>query len=252
MTGYIGSSPDITDIYETQEALKAADRRKDEFLAMLGHELRNPLAAIGYSLNALRIRGGLAPGVQRVHELMERKVDHLVRLVDDLLEVSRITRGKIELRKEPIDLATVIHDAIETSKSAVESAGHQLDVALPAEPIMLEADPVRLAQVFANLLNNAAKYTPGKGQISITARREGVDAVVSVRDTGVGISAAMLPRVFDMFAQVDRSLSRGARGLGIGLTLVHELVQLHNGTVEAHSKGLGKGAEFIVRLPLMR
>src|SRR5262249_38607280 len=174
----------------------------------------------------------------------------MVRLVDDLLEVSRITRGKIELRKEQVELAAVIRSAVETSKPLIEASRHQLAISLPAEPLVLEADPVRLAQVLANLLNNAAKYTEQGGQIWLTARREGSNAVVSVRDNGTGIPADMLPKVFDLFTQVVRNYSRGQGGLGIGLTLVRSLVNMHGGSVEAKSDGHGCGSEFVVRLPL--
>ncbi len=230
---------------------READRRKDEFLAILAHELRNPLAPIRNSLHILRLGARNDPTAERVTEMMERQVNHMVRLVDDLMEVSRITRGKIELRKEPVEVAAVVRSAVETSRPLIEAAGHQLTVAVPPEPLTLEGDPVRLAQVFANLLNNAAKYTEDGGRICLTVRREGGDAIaVSVRDTGIGISADMLPRVFELFTQVDRSTRRAQGGLGIGLTLVKSLVEMHGGSVEARSDGRGKGSEFVVRLPL--
>ena len=197
--------------------LAEMDRRKDEFLATLAHELRNPLAPIRNSLHLLRMSGGGGPAAEPVHELMERQVSHMVRLVDDLMEVSRITRGRIELRKERVELVAVLRSAIETSRPLIEAARHQLAITLPGEPLILNADPVRLSQVIANLLNNAAKYTEEGGQIWLSARREGEMATVSVRDAGVGIPAEMLPRVFDMFAQVDRTLKRSQGGLGIGL-----------------------------------
>jgi CheY-like chemotaxis protein len=181
---------------------------------------------------------------------MERQVNHLVRLVDDLLEVSRITRGKIELRKERVELAAIARNAIETSRPLIDAAGVQLAIALPQEPIIVNGDPVRLGQIFANLLNNAAKYTNEGGQIWFTARQENREAVVSVRDTGIGIPPNVLPKVFDMFMQVDRSTNRSQGGLGIGLTLVRSLVELHEGTVSVQSEGPGAGSEFIVRLPL--
>ncbi len=230
--------------------LREADRRKDEFLATLAHELRNPLAPIRNSLQILRMSEDLSPATERVRDIIERQVDHMVRLVDDLLEVSRITRGKIELRKESVDLVTVIRNAVETSKPLIDAAGQQLAITLSPESMMLDADPVRLAQVVANLLNNAAKYTDPGGQIWLTARTEGAAAVISVRDTGVGIPAEMLPRVFEMFAQVNRTLHRAQGGLGIGLTLAKNLIQLHGGSIEAHSEGAGRGSEFVVRLPL--
>jgi two-component system CheB/CheR fusion protein len=182
---------------------------------------------------------------------MERQVQHLVRLVDDLLEVSRVTRGKIELRKERVELAAIVQSALETSRPLIEEAGHDLTVSLPSEPVYLEADPTRLAQVFLNLLNNAAKYTDPGGRIWLTAELAGNEVLVRVRDTGIGIPADMLPRVFDLFTQADRTLERSQGGLGIGLSLVRSLVEMHGGTVAAHSDGPGKGSEFIVRLPLL-
>ncbi|MGH8728786.1 MAG: PAS domain S-box protein [Burkholderiales bacterium] len=244
----IGVTLDITERKQAEEALKQADRRKDEFLATLAHELRNPLAPIRNSLHILRMTGGNAPAAERVHEMMERQVNHMVRLVDDLMEISRITRGQVELRKERIEFASVIRSAVETAKPAIESAGHQLHITVPPEPVLLEGDPVRLAQVFGNLLNNAAKYTEKSGKIWIDAKLAGEDLTVSVRDTGVGVAAEMLPRVFDLFMQANQNRAQG--GLGIGLSLVRSLVKLHGGSVEAKSEGEGKGSEFIVRLPV--
>jgi PAS domain S-box-containing protein len=241
---------DVTERVQVREALKEADRRKDEFLATLAHELRNPLAPIRNSLAILRVSSNSDPATERIHEMLERQVAHLVRLVDDLLEISRITRGKIELRKERVELARIVHSALETSKPLLESAGHQLHLALPAQPVLLEADPVRLAQVLANLLNNAAKYTEEGGQIWLSARPEPGEIMISVRDSGLGIPADMLPKVFELFAQVDRTLKRAQGGLGIGLALVKSLVQMHGGRVEARSAGPGQGSEFIIRLPL--
>src|SRR5262249_21639664 len=177
--------------------LRAADRSKEEFLAVLAHELRNPLAPIRNALHILRLSGELTPAGERVQEVMERQVNHLIRLVDDLMEVSRISRGKIELRLEPVELASVILSAVETSRPLIEEAGHQLAISIPPEPLTLQADAVRVAQIFANLLNNAAKYTDAGGQIWLTARQEGSEVIVSVRDTGIGIAAEKLPQVFD-------------------------------------------------------
>ena len=233
-----------------EQALRDADRRKDEFLATLAHELRNPLAPIRNSLHILRVTAISDPAVERVRDIMERQVNHMVRLVDDLLEISRITRGKIELRRERVEVAAVIGSAVETSKPLMDAAGQELIVSIPPEPLTLDADPVRLAQVFANLLNNASKYSDSGAQIWLTVRREGKQAVISVRDAGMGIDAEMLPRIFDMFAQGQDSLPRAQGGLGIGLTLVRSLVQLHSGTVDALSAGTGKGSEFVVRLDL--
>jgi PAS domain S-box-containing protein len=250
LTGLATVSRNITDRKQMEDALREADRRKDEFLAVLAHELRNPLAPIRNSLHILRLTCQQDPAAERVGEMMERQVNHLVRLVDDLMEVSRITRGKIELRTEPVEVAAVIRSAVETSRPVIEAAGHQLALAIPPEPLTLEGDPVRLAQVFANLLNNSAKYTRPGGQILLSVRQDSNEAVISVRDTGVGISAVMLPRVFDMFMQVDRHADRAQGGLGIGLTLVKSLVELHGGSITAHSEGPGRGSEFVVRLPL--
>ena len=241
---------DITPRKRAEVALRDADRRKDEFLAILAHELRNPLAPIRNSLHILRLLSEQDADAKQLTELMERQVNQMVRLIDDLLEVSRITSGKIELRKEAIEIASLVRTAVETSRPLIEAAGHQLVVALPPEPLTLHGDPVRLAQVFANLLNNAAKYTQAGGRIWFTIRREGASATVSVRDTGVGIPSDMLPRVFDLFRQIDRHAGQAQGGLGIGLTLVKSLVELHGGTVNAYSEGNGRGSEFVVHLPL--
>jgi PAS domain S-box-containing protein len=240
---------DSTRLRQAEQALREADRRKDEFLATLAHELRNPLAPIRNSLHILRLAGDDATAAERVHEMMERQVNHMVRLVDDLMEVSRITRGKIELKKEPVELAAVVRSAVETSRPLIEAARHQLAISLPVEPLFLEADPVRLGQVLANLLNNAAKYTEEEGQIWLTARRDGPHAVISIRDNGTGIPDDMLLKVFDLFTQAERTYDRAQGGLGIGLTLVRSLVEMHGGNVEAKSDGPGRGSEFIVRLP---
>jgi signal transduction histidine kinase/ActR/RegA family two-component response regulator len=234
-----------------EEALRIADHRKDEFLATLGHELRNPLAPLLTGLQLLKLSGLQDPVAIRVSEVMERQISHLIRLVDDLLEVSRITRGVIDVHHEPLDLAFVVRSAIDTSRPVLEGAGHELTVDLPAEPITIGGDAVRLTQVFGNLLTNAAKYTNAGGHIWLTVRTEGDRAVVSVRDNGIGIPAAQLSSVFDMFMQVDRSNRRTQGGLGIGLTLVRSLVSMHGGRVEARSEGPGTGSEFIVELPVL-
>jgi PAS domain S-box-containing protein len=247
--GYVGISLDITGAVQAEEALKEADRRKDEFLAVLAHELRNPLAPISNAVQLMRRPDGRRQS-DRVVEMIGRQVRQIVRLVDDLMEVSRITRGKIDLRLERVPLAEIIHAAVETSQPAIERAGHQLSVALPEEPLVLMADRVRLTQVFANLLNNAAKYTDPGGRIRIDVWPDGGQVLASVRDTGIGIPAEALPRVFDMFAQAHRAAGRGQGGLGIGLTMVRSLVEMHHGTVQALSAGSGMGSEFVVRLPL--
>jgi signal transduction histidine kinase/CheY-like chemotaxis protein len=228
--------------------LREADRRKDEFLATLAHELRNPLAPISNAVQILRLN--CPPELAEVRDVLDRQVSLMARLVDDLLDVSRITRGKVELRRERVELAAVVGNAAESCRPLIESCSHVLTVDLPPDPVYLDADPLRLSQVLANLLNNAAKYTEPGGHIAVTAAREGDQVAVRVRDTGVGIPAVMLPRVWDMFTQVDHSLERRQGGLGIGLTLVRTLVQLHGGTVEAYSAGPGHGSEFVVRLPV--
>jgi PAS domain S-box-containing protein len=230
--------------------LRDTDRRKDEFLATLAHELRNPLAPLRNAVQILKLPRVDAATLGRSREMMERQVQHLVRLVDDLLDVSRVMRGKIVLRKEPVELASVVARAVETAQPLVEAQRHELAIDLPSESLLLDADPVRLAQVVGNLLTNAAKYTEPNGRIRLTARRDGDEAVLRLRDSGIGIAADMLPHVFDLFVQVDHAASRSQGGLGIGLTLVKNLVEMHRGRVEAHSPGLGKGSEFVVRLPL--
>ncbi|MBM4071510.1 MAG: response regulator [Planctomycetes bacterium] len=244
-----GVAIDITDRLRAEEALRDADRRKDEFLATLAHELRNPLAPMSNGLQLLRLAGNNERVLEQARGMMERQLQQMVRLIDDLLDVSRITRGKLELRKEWVELASVLHNAVETSRPLVEAAGHELQVAFPSEPIDLEADRIRMAQVFANVLNNAAKYTERGGRIWLTAERQGTSAVVKVRDNGVGIPPHMLTRIFEMFTQVDHSLEKKHGGLGIGLTLVKRLVEMHGGTVEAHSAGQGSGSEFVLCLP---
>jgi PAS domain S-box-containing protein len=230
--------------------LKESDRSKDEFLAMLAHELRNPLAPIQNAVEVLRLRGKAVPELPWATEVIDRQARQMTRLVDDLLDVSRITRGKIELRKERIELAMVVNSALEASRPLVEKRGHELTVTVPHEPIYFEADPTRLAQVLSNLLNNAARYTDQGGRIWLTAEQQGAQVSIRVTDTGIGIPTEMLSRIFEMFVQVDRSLERSQSGLGIGLTLVQRLVAMHGGTVEAHSAGLGKGSEIVLRLPI--
>lgn len=233
-------------------ALVEADRRKDEFIAMLSHELRNPLAPLRNALHLLRLTSedNVAKPTQPIREMMERQVNHLVRLVDDLLETSRINRGQLELRKERVEVAAVLRSAIETSEPLIHAAGHQIDVLLPKEPLWLDGDPLRLAQVLSNLLNNAARYTDRPGRISVRAERRGDGVAIAVKDTGVGISPDVLPHLFAMFYRGDRVSGRGDAGLGIGLALARRLTEMHGGTIAAHSEGLGRGSEFVVRLPL--
>ncbi len=238
------------------EELAAADQRKDEFLAMLAHELRNPLAAISNAGHVLDRKSMAGDGQRdpRSHELIAmigRQIRHLSRLVDDLLDVSRFSRGRIELRKERIELRRAMEGAVETARPIVEQRRHRLTVSLPEEPLWLEADLTRIEQVLANLLHNAAKFTEPGGSIHLTAGREGSEAVLRVCDNGAGISPELLPRVFDLFVQEERSLARSRGGLGIGLTLVRALVERHGGSIEAASEGPGRGSTFTVRLPRM-
>jgi signal transduction histidine kinase/DNA-binding response OmpR family regulator len=232
--------------------VQEADRRKNEFLSMLAHELRNPLAPIRNGVHLLSAAGNSDPRVRDIREMMDRQVQHLVRLVDDLLDLSRFTRGKIRLQKEPAELADVLARAVETCRPFIDQHRHRLTVTMAPEPLWVLGDAVRLAQVVGNLLNNAAKYTEEGGQIRLSAGSEAEEAVIRVRDTGMGIPAEMLGSVFELFTQADRSLDRSEGGLGIGLTLVRQLVEMHEGRVEAHSDGPGQGSEFVVRLPLLR
>ena len=239
------------DLRQGKRDLEQAQRHKDEFLATLAHELRNPLAPIRNAVECLGMAGLTQPDLEEARDVIARQLSQMVRLVDDLLDVSRIGRNKLELRKERVELAAVVECALESSRSLIQQCGHALTVSLPPVPVSIVADPTRLGQVILNLLNNAAKYTERGGHIRLTAERRGGDVVVSVRDNGVGISPEMLPHVFDLFTQVDRSLERSQGGLGIGLTLVRRLVEMHGGSVEARSGGPGAGSEFVVRLPIV-
>ncbi|WP_280151300.1 PAS domain-containing sensor histidine kinase [Piscinibacter sp. XHJ-5] len=232
-----------------EQALRDADRRKDEFLATLAHELRNPLAPIRNALQLMQLSPD--PAIhENARSIIGRQLQQMVHLVDDLLDVSRISQGKVELRRQRIDVISAVHAAIETSRPLIDAGQHVLEIRLPApRTLVVDADLTRLCQIIANLLNNAAKYTPRGGRIEIGATRDGPHAVICVQDSGVGISADMLPRVFDMFAQVDRSLEHSQGGLGIGLALVKRLVELHGGSVQAHSDGPGLGSKFCVRIP---
>jgi PAS domain S-box-containing protein len=258
VTGASAIGRDVTERRRLEEELRRQarqlqeqDRRKDEFLAMLAHELRNPLAPLRHALELMRSPAGSDPQVEPKRQMMERQVRQLVRLVDDLLDVSRITRGKIQLRKESVELATVVAHALETSRALLDARKHELTVLLPPEPLWLDADLTRLSQVFANLLNNAAKFTDEGGHIWLTAERQSTDVVLRVKDTGIGMTREMLTHAFDLFAQADRSLDRSQGGLGIGLTLVRSLVEMHGGSVQAVSDGPGQGSEFIVLLPAL-
>jgi signal transduction histidine kinase len=233
-----------------QDALKEADQRKNEFLATLAHELRNPLAPIRNALHVLRLAGTSKEALVTMLDMMDRQVRHMVRLIDDLLDISRITRGTIELRKEGLDMAEVVQAALETSRPLIEAEKHELTVALAPQSLFVVCDKVRLAQALGNLLNNSAKYTPRGGHIWLTMGSQQGHAIVTVRDNGIGIPTMMLPSIFDMFVQIDQHPERSRGGLGIGLCLVRRLIELHGGTIEAHSDGLGQGSEFIVRLPV--
>jgi signal transduction histidine kinase/ActR/RegA family two-component response regulator len=245
--GIMAVAVDVTAQVRSRQAVEAANRSKDEFLAMLGHELRNPLAPIVTALQLMQLRGD--ESLQKERTMIERQVRHLVRLVDDLLDISRITRGKIDLKREPIEISEVIAKAIEMASPLLEQRQHRLTIDVPRRGLLVEADVVRMAQVVANLLNNAAKYTEPRGLVHIQAAREGEQIALRVRDTGIGLSAEILPRVFDLFVQEKQALDRAQGGLGLGLAIVRVLVELHGGTVEAHSAGLGEGSEFIVRVP---
>ncbi|MDP9122541.1 MAG: ATP-binding protein [Acidobacteriota bacterium] len=232
------------------EELATADRRKDQFLAMMAHELRNPLAPIRNAVELMRQVDPPDTSWSASRDMVERQVKHLARLVDDLLDVSRITRGNIRLRKEEVDLAVGVLRAVDAARPLIAARGHELVLDLPSRPLLVEVDPTRLEQVVANLLDNAAKYTMPGGRIWLTLEAAGGEAVLSIRDTGVGVPPDVLDRVFEPFVQSDGSLDRSEGGLGLGLTLVRSLVEMHGGNVEAHSSGLGQGSEFIVRLPL--
>jgi PAS domain S-box-containing protein len=245
-----GMAIDITDRVRAEEALKEADRRKDEFLATLAHELRNPLAPIRNSLEILELLRDDAEAVEQARAVMRRQVEYMVRLIDDLLDVSRISRGTLELRKERVELVAVVRSAVETSRPLIEGSSQQLVVTLPPDPIWITADVTRLAQVFANLLNNAAKFTAHGGHIRLLVERRANLVEVSIVDDGIGIPAEMLSKIFEMFTQVDPSLERAQSGLGIGLTIVKRLVEMHQGTIEALSAGPGHGSRFVVRLPV--
>jgi PAS domain S-box-containing protein len=242
---------DITERKLAEKALQEVDRHKDEFIATLAHELRNPLAPICNGLQMLRIEPDSESALQ-IREVIERQFAHMVRLIDDLLDVSRINSGKLELKREYVQIQTILNQAVETIRPLVDDAGHQLITDFPQKPVWIHGDLVRLAQVVSNLLNNSAKYTPDGGRIMLSAIVEDRDAVIRVTDNGTGISAEMLPKVFDMFAQVDRTLNRSQGGLGIGLSLVKKLVEMHHGSIQVQSRGIGLGSVFTIQLPLAR
>ncbi len=243
---------DISDRKRGEETLRETARLKDEFLAMLAHELRNPLAPLRNAMAVMRLKGTDDPEVRWAREVVERQVLQLTRLLDDLLDIARFNRGKINLHRGPVDLADVVARAIETSRPHLEAHKHSLEVSLPEQAVRVEGDLTRLTQVLSNLLNNSAKYTEEGGHIDLIVESRDDAAVVCVRDNGIGIAADMLPHLFEMFSQVSSSLSRSEGGLGIGLSLVRKLVEMHGGQVEARSEGPGHGSEFFVRLPLLQ
>jgi signal transduction histidine kinase len=240
---------EVAERVRAEQALKEADRHKDEFLAMLAHELRNPLAPILSAVQLMRMKPVADPKLSWSRDVIERQLSHLTRLVDDLLDVARITRGRINLSREPIELAVLIARAVETVQPLMQARGHELSSEIPAGTLRINADPLRLTQAFGNVLGNAAKYTERGGRISLTVCRQGTDVEIRVRDTGIGIPAEQLPRIFDLFTQVRSDHSQS--GLGIGLALVRRLLQMHGGTITAHSEGVGQGTEFLIRLPLL-
>jgi len=238
------------ELEKANAALREADQRKNEFLATLAHELRNPLAPIANALELLKLADDDVELCRQSRDTMERQVAQMIRLIEDLLDVSRITRGKITLRKSSVDLLPIVHQAVEAAQPLCHHKSQTLKMTLSRDPLIIHADPARIAQIVGNLLNNAFKFTPEGGQIELTVGREGNQAMIRVRDNGIGLAADQLPRIFEMFTQVDSPMERSDSGLGIGLTLVKSLVELHGGTVDVKSPGLGQGSEFTVTLPL--
>jgi signal transduction histidine kinase len=249
LTRALAAQKEIEVELRQQRDWRDADRRKDEFLATLAHELRNPLAPIRQAALISKAPGATDAQKRWSHDVIDRQVQHMSLLLDDLLDISRVTRGTLALRMQLTELAAVIDSAVETARPTIDTKRHELILDIPPEPIRFTADPLRVAQVLSNLLTNAAKYTDPEGQIRVTARCEGNDVVISVADSGIGISAAALPRVFNMFSQVHSNTDRSEGGLGIGLALAQGLIELHGGSIEASSAGLGCGSEFTVRLP---
>jgi PAS domain S-box-containing protein len=249
VVGFAKMTRDLTENRKS-EALEVADRQKNEFLAMLAHELRNPLAPISNGLQLLKMAGADGASMKQTTDMMERQLSHLVHLVDDLLDVSRVITGKMTFNKEPTELADIVSRAVEETEPVVDARGHELMLLLPARPIIVDADILRVAQVISNLIINAAKYTDVPSQIWLTVERQGNEAVVRVKDPGIGISAELLPNVFDLFTQADNTLARSRGGLGIGLNVVKRIVESHGGSVVASSPGAGEGSEFVVRLPI--
>jgi signal transduction histidine kinase/CheY-like chemotaxis protein len=252
LCGAVNVLIDISERKVAEEVLRTTNRYKDEFLATLAHELRNPLAPLRNAIQILNLRVPASPDTTSALSVIDRQMKQMTRLIDDLMDLSRITRDKLELQKKHVKLADVVHVALETSQPLIEAGGHRFTLQMPGEPITLEADAPRLTQVVSNLLNNAAKFTPRGGHITLRVEREGDEAVLRVRDTGIGIPPETLPLIFEMFTQADHTLERTRGGLGVGLTLVRRLVELHGGAVEASSEGRNLGAEFVIRLPAGR
>lgn len=250
LIGAVNVLVDITDRKRAEDELKEADRTKNEFIATLAHELRNPLAPIRNAVGVLSLQGSSSPETRWAVEVIERQMRQMTRLIDDLLDLARVTRNRLELRRERVELTDVMRSAIETSRPLIEACGQEFIVDFPHQPVYCDGDLVRLAQVVSNLLNNAAKYTARGRCIWLSGEAHAREAVVTVRDSGVGIPRELLPRIFDMFTQADHSLERSQGGLGIGLTLAKRLVEMHGGSLEAHSDGPGTGSTFIIRLPL--
>jgi CheY-like chemotaxis protein len=251
ITGVVLVFRDESERRRAELALQEADRRKDEFLATLAHELRNPLAPIAGGLELLELSPNDSRAADEVRSMMKRQTQHMVRLIDDLLDVSRITRGKLELRKTTVELSGIVRDAVAATRPLLDEARHELAINLPTEPLLLDADANRLTQVLTNLLNNAAKYTPHDGRIELTAQSTDGEVVISVADSGIGIPPDNLDRVFDMFTQLHSSREFGHTGMGIGLTLVKRLVEMHGGNVQAQSRGPNLGTTFVIRLPAL-
>jgi PAS domain S-box-containing protein len=248
---WFGTNTNIDERLRLEQELQDGNRRKDEFIATLAHELRNPLAPIQAGMELMRVNPAFPPQLERTREIMHRQLSHLVRLIDDLLDISRITSGRFDLRMETVPLRTVIESAIETSRPAIEASGHELDVRMPAEELLVRGDLVRLAQVVGNLVSNGAKYTPNGGRVRISAERDGHEAVIQVSDNGIGIDAAMLPHVFDLFSHAPQAHEKRHGSIGIGLSIARQLVRMHGGSLLAQSPGLGQGSTFTIRLPLV-
>jgi CheY-like chemotaxis protein len=240
-----------TQLLRQADEMQEAARRKDEFLAMMAHELRNPLAPLANTLEIIRLQSSSNPVIEDSLDIARRQIQHMARLLEDLFDVSRITRGNVDLRKRTIDFNSIVAHAVEMALPLVESLHHELTVTLPPEPLRIDGDPTRLEQIVSNLLNNAAKYTERGGRITVMLARENNQAVLRVQDSGIGMSAEMQRQVFDLFVQADHSLDRARGGLGIGLTLVRSLVELHDGSISVHSDGPGQGSEFVVRIPAL-